>query len=114
MNADTAPATAARVHQRDAPRRPRRGLFHLRPAPRRVRGGHVLLHRGGEPPGEWAWKGAAALGLAGQVDPAVLAWLYQQGIGPGGEQLVSRRQPKAAEERDEAAAAASQRPGHHA
>ena len=60
----------------------------------------------GEPPGEWAGKGAAALGLAGQVDPAAIARLYQQGIGPGGEQLVSRRQPKAAEERDEAAAAA--------
>jgi hypothetical protein len=24
----------------------------------------------GEPPGEWAGKGAAALGLSGQVDPA--------------------------------------------
>ena len=60
----------------------------------------------GEPPGEWAGKGAAALGLAGQVDPAVIARLYQQGIGPGGEQLVSRRQRKAAEEREEAAAAA--------
>ena len=60
----------------------------------------------GEPPGEWAGKGAAALGLAGQVDPAVIARLYQQGIGPGGEQLVSRRQPKAAEEREEAAAGA--------
>ena len=60
----------------------------------------------GEPPGEWAGKGAAALGLAGQVDPAVIARLYQQGIGPGGEQLVSRRQPKAAGEREEAAVAA--------
>jgi hypothetical protein len=65
----------------------------------------------GEPPGEWAGKGAAALGLAGQVDPAVIARLYQQGIGPGGEQLVSRSQPKAAGER-EAAAVAAYRAGH--
>ena len=60
----------------------------------------------GEPPGEWAGKGAAALGLAGEVDAAVIARLYQQGIGPGGEQLVSRRQSKAAGEREKAAAAA--------
>jgi TrwC relaxase/AAA domain len=60
----------------------------------------------GEPPGEWAGKGAAALGLAGQVDPAVLTRLYQHNIGPGGEQLVSRRQPKAAQEREQAAVAA--------
>ncbi len=60
----------------------------------------------GEPPGEWAGKGAAALGLAGQVDPGVLNRLYQQNIGPGGELLVKRRQPKAAGEREGAAVAA--------
>lgn len=38
----------------------------------------------GEPPGEWAGKGAATLGLNGQVDPAVIGRLYQQNIGPGG------------------------------
>ena len=38
----------------------------------------------GEPPGEWAGKGAAALGLSGQVDPGVIGRLYQQNIGPGG------------------------------
>ena len=56
----------------------------------------------GEPPG----KGAAAIGLSGQVDPAVIGRLYQQNIGPGGELLVKRRQSKAADEREEAAVAA--------
>jgi hypothetical protein len=65
----------------------------------------------GEPPGEWAGKGAAALGLSGQVDPTVIARLYQQGIGPGGELLVSRRRSKAAGER-EAAAVAAYRAAH--
>jgi conjugative relaxase-like TrwC/TraI family protein len=60
----------------------------------------------GEPPGEWAGKGAVALGLSGQVDPGVIGRLYQQNIGPGGELLVKRRQPKAAAEREQAAVAA--------
>jgi hypothetical protein len=60
----------------------------------------------GEPPGEWAGKGAATLGLAGQVDPSVLNRLYQHNIGPGGELLVNRRQPKAAQEREQAAVVA--------
>ena len=50
----------------------------------------------GEPPGQWAGKGAAALGLTGRVDPAVIGRLYQQNIGPGGELLVKRRQSRAA------------------
>ena len=50
----------------------------------------------GEPPGEWAGKGAAALGLSGPVDPDVIERLYQDNIGPGGELLVKRRQSKAA------------------
>jgi hypothetical protein len=62
----------------------------------------------GEPPGEWVGKGAAALGLVGQVDPEVIGRLYQQNIGPGGELLVKRRQPKAAAERERAAVAAYQ------
>ena len=60
----------------------------------------------GEPPGQWAGKGAAALGLAGQVDPKAIARLYQENIGPGGELLVKRRQSKAADERETAAVAA--------
>jgi hypothetical protein len=60
----------------------------------------------GEPPGQWAGKGAAALGLSGQVDPDVIARLYQDNIGPGGELLVKRRQAKAAPEREQTAVAA--------
>jgi hypothetical protein len=60
----------------------------------------------GEPPGQWAGKGAAALGLNGQVDTAVIGRLYQHNIGPGGELLVKRRQSKAADESEEAAVAA--------
>ena len=60
----------------------------------------------GEPPGEWAGKGAAALGLVCQVDPGVIGRLYRHDIGPGGELLVKRRQGKAAEEREAAAVAA--------
>ncbi|MGH3222640.1 MAG: MobF family relaxase [Streptosporangiaceae bacterium] len=62
----------------------------------------------GELPGEWAGKGAAALGLAGQVDPAVIARLYQHNIGPGGELLVKRRHSQAVGEREAAAVAAYQ------
>ena len=60
----------------------------------------------GEPPGQWAGKGAAGLGLAGLVDPDVIERLYQESIGPGGELLVRRRQSKAADKREEQAAAA--------
>ena len=60
----------------------------------------------GEPPGQWAGKGAAALGLAGQVDPDVIERLYQENIGPGGELLVRRRQSKKADEREDGAVAA--------
>ena len=61
---------------------------------------------GGEPPGQWAGKGAAALGLTGQVDPAVIGRLYQHNIGPGGELLVKCRQSPAVGEREDAAVAA--------
>jgi hypothetical protein len=60
----------------------------------------------GEPPGQWAGKGAAALGLIGRVDPAVIGRLYQHNIGPDGELLVGRRRSRAAKEREEAAVAA--------
>ena len=60
----------------------------------------------GEPPGHWAGKGAAALGLAGRVDPAVISRLYPHNIGPSGELLVKPRQSRAADEREEAAVAA--------
>jgi hypothetical protein len=60
----------------------------------------------GEPPGEWAGKGAAVLGLNGQVDPDVIERLYQENTGPGGELLVKRRQSKGADEREKQAVAA--------
>ena len=60
----------------------------------------------GEPPGQWAGKGAAALGLSGRVDPAVIGRLYQQNIGPGGELLVKRRQSPAVGACEQAAVAA--------
>ena len=60
----------------------------------------------GEPPGEWAGKGTATLGLAGRVDPGVIGRLYQENIGPGGELLVNRRQSLAADDREEAAVTA--------
>jgi TrwC relaxase/AAA domain len=60
----------------------------------------------GEPPGEWAGKGAAALGLSGVVDPDVIERLYQENTGPGGELLVKRRPSKAAADREAAAVAA--------
>ena len=60
----------------------------------------------GEPPGEWAGKGAAVLGLGGRVDPDVIEHLCQENIGPGGELLVKRRQAKKAQEREAAAVAA--------
>jgi hypothetical protein len=60
----------------------------------------------GEPPGEWAGQGAAALGLTGVVDPDVIERLYQDNTAPGGELLVKRRQTKAASDREAAAVAA--------
>jgi hypothetical protein len=65
----------------------------------------------GEPPGQWVGQGAAALGVSGQVDPAVIGRLYQHNIGPGGQLLVNRRQSRAAGEREEAAVMAY-RAGH--
>ena len=60
----------------------------------------------GEPLGQWAGKGAATLGLSGEVDPGVIGRLYQHNIGPGGELLVKRRQSKVGDEREEQAVAA--------
>ena len=57
----------------------------------------------GEPPGRWAGKGAASLGLAGVVDAPVMDRLYMQHIGPGGE-LLTRPRGKAKDD-DQAAAA---------
>src|ERR1700733_6188098 len=60
----------------------------------------------GEPPGQWAGKGARSLGLDGQVDPGVIERLYQKGVGPGGEMVLPPRVPKTVQEREDAAVAA--------
>ena len=60
----------------------------------------------GEPPGQWAGKGARSLGLDVRVDPDVIERLYQKGIGPGGEMLLHPRVPKPVREREDAAVAA--------
>jgi hypothetical protein len=60
----------------------------------------------GEPPGQWIGTGAAVLGLRGQVNPNVIGHLYQHNIGPGGDLLVTRRQSKAAAQREQVAVTA--------
>ena len=45
----------------------------------------------GEPPGWWAGKGAAALGLSGTVDGTVMDRLYMENVGPAGERLTRPR-----------------------
>jgi conjugative relaxase-like TrwC/TraI family protein len=47
----------------------------------------------GEPPGYWQGAGAAALGLAGQVDAEVMRRLYHEDIGPDGQVLGRRQRP---------------------
>ena len=59
----------------------------------------------GEPPGQWAGKGAAALGLSGAVDGEVMERLYMQHVGPGGELLTRPRGKAAAADDDRVAAA---------
>ena len=75
----------------------------------RGRGGRAgamgTTRRPGNRPGSGLGKGAAALGLAGQVDPKVIERLYQENTGPGGELLVRRRQSKKADQREQAAVA---------
>jgi AAA domain/TrwC relaxase len=52
------------------------------------------LRDGKEPPGQWAGKGAAALGLTGQVDPEVYRNLFGKLIAPTGEKLYTGRPPR--------------------
>ena len=66
-------------------------------------GAMAYYTKGGEPPGQWAGRAAARLGLAGQVDPQVLEALFMENIGPGGEVLAPRHQGKGDAEEEEAA-----------
>ena len=52
------------------------------------------LQDGKEPPGQWAGKGAEALGLTGQVDPEVYRNLFGKLITPTGEKLYTGRPPR--------------------
>ena len=45
------------------------------------------VERGTEPPGIWRGRGAADLGLAGEVDSQALVSLYEKATGPGGQQV---------------------------
>ena len=60
----------------------------------------------GEPPGQWVGKGAASLGLHGEVDPEVIERLYQKGVGPNGEMLLRPQAAKSVQDREDAAVAA--------
>ena len=55
-------------------------------------GAMAYYTKAGEPAGQWAGRGAAKLGLAGQVDPQVLDRLFMDNIGPDGEVLARRHQ----------------------
>ena len=55
-------------------------------------GAMAYYTKAGEPPGQWAGRGAAKLGLTGQVDPQALDRLFMDNIGPDGEVLARRHQ----------------------
>ncbi len=50
-----------------------------------------LLDAKGEPPGFWTGRGAADLGLSGDVDAEVMKALYERGKAPDGRQLGRSR-----------------------
>ena len=52
------------------------------------------LQDGKEPPGQWAGKAAATLGLTGQVDPDVYRNLFGKLVTPTGEKLYTGRPPR--------------------
>jgi conjugative relaxase-like TrwC/TraI family protein len=58
-----------------------------------VGGSDYYTGAAGEPPGYWQGAGAAALGLAGQVDAAVMRALYHDDVGPDGQVLARRQRP---------------------
>src|ERR1700732_1884748 len=66
---------------------------------------HGLLHPDRRPPGTWEGRGCAALGVSGTVQAEVAERLYQEGIGPHGERIISHATPKT--DVDQAAAEAA-------
>jgi conjugative relaxase-like TrwC/TraI family protein len=69
-------------------------------------GAMAYYTRTGDPPGTWEGRGTAALGVSGTVQAEVAERLYQQGIGPGGERIISHAAPKSGEDQAAAEAAA--------
>jgi TrwC relaxase len=62
-------------------------------------GAMAYYTRTGDPPGTWEGRGAAALGLSGTVRAPVAERLYQEGVAPGGEQIIRHAAPKTSEDR---------------
>jgi conjugative relaxase-like TrwC/TraI family protein len=58
-----------------------------------VGGSDYYTGAAGEPPGYWQGTGAAALGLAGQVNAEVMRRLYHEDVGPDGQVLARRQRP---------------------
>jgi conjugative relaxase-like TrwC/TraI family protein len=58
-----------------------------------VGGADYYTGAAGEPPGYWQGAGAGALGLADQVDAAVMRALYHEDVGPDGQVLARRQRP---------------------
>jgi TrwC relaxase len=103
MTPVSAVVVTRRDDEYDASPGSRRALPDFRKRARRERWGDALLHRVGEPPGQWAGKGAAILGLSGTVDAKIMDQLYMEHVGPSGE-LLARPRGKAKDD-DQAEAA---------
>ena len=69
-------------------------------------GAMAYYTRTGDPPGTWEGRGCAALGVSGTVQAEVAERLYQEGVGPGGEQIIQHAAPKNDEDQAAAEAAA--------
>ncbi|MDQ2811516.1 MAG: relaxase domain-containing protein, partial [Actinomycetota bacterium] len=57
-------------------------------------GADYYLTAAGEPPGVWMGSAAAAMGLAGDVDPDTMRALYHQGVAPDGTRIAARPECK--------------------
>jgi conjugative relaxase-like TrwC/TraI family protein len=69
-------------------------------------GAMAYYTRAGDPPGTWEGRGTAALGVSGTVQAEVAERLYQEGVDPHGERIISHAAPKTDEDQAAAEAAA--------
>ena len=69
-------------------------------------GAMAYYTRTGDPPGTWEGRGCTALGVSGTVQAEVAERLYQEGVGPHGERIISHATPKGDEDQAAAEAAA--------